>query len=348
MAPRLAFEVVGDVLVMAFSSRRPDEGEWEAARDHARALIADTDGAPHARVLVVTDGGAPGAPDDAEMPRRIPLAIVGSVEPTNTILSPGWVNARAFTSVFEALSWLQIDATRAAAVAASLVDLAESAGAWEAVRGVLTALRRIVDAASPAERVAMERARVAQELDDRLAPQLADLQRVLGGCGRRAGAATNRELARLSDRIALAGDELDGIVWAMEEPARSWEEVCGYVASRVGELAGDAIDSSCRAEGPSGRRVPGKAALHVLRIVQESVRNAVTHAQPTRVAVTLQCDDDGIHIHVEDDGRGFDDDPEVPHGGVRNIRARAESTGGRAVVTTGPGGTHWDVTLPLT
>jgi signal transduction histidine kinase len=45
-------------------------------------------------------------------------------------------------------------------------------------------------------------------------------------------------------------------------------------------------------------------ALTAYRIVQEALANAREHAGPAQVRVAVACDDDGLHLRVEDDGRG--------------------------------------------
>jgi signal transduction histidine kinase len=50
---------------------------------------------------------------------------------------------------------------------------------------------------------------------------------------------------------------------------------------------------------------PGKA-LAVMRIVQESINNAIQHAQVHTIRITAAADNDAVRIEIADDGRGFD------------------------------------------
>ena len=50
-------------------------------------------------------------------------------------------------------------------------------------------------------------------------------------------------------------------------------------------------------------------AVHLFRIAQESVSNAIRHGRAKRIIITLQSQADGIVLHVEDDGIGI---PQVP------------------------------------
>lgn len=44
----------------------------------------------------------------------------------------------------------------------------------------------------------------------------------------------------------------------------------------------------------------------MLRIAQETVNNALNHAQAARIAVTLRETEAGVELLIEDDGRGFE------------------------------------------
>ena len=75
------------------------------------------------------------------------------------------------------------------------------------------------------------------------------------------------------------------------------------------------------------------------RIAQEAINNAVKHAHPTRLSVTLSCADGSLSLVVADDGTGFD--PAVPypgHLGLRSMQERAERVGAAFAITSEPQG----------
>jgi PAS domain S-box-containing protein len=84
------------------------------------------------------------------------------------------------------------------------------------------------------------------------------------------------------------------------------------------------------------------------RIAQESLTNALRHAQPSQVRLQLTEADQGLlHLTVTDDGEGFDLDG--PRGlGLIVMRERAQSAGGKLQIITAPGeGTCIDLYLPI-
>lgn len=77
----------------------------------------------------------------------------------------------------------------------------------------------------------------------------------------------------------------------------------------------------------------------LFRIGQEAVNNALKYAGATRIVVQLIQDDTWVNLTIQDDGKGFDlgKTLNVKSGGLKNIRARAESFDGRCNIDSRPG-----------
>ncbi len=92
--------------------------------------------------------------------------------------------------------------------------------------------------------------------------------------------------------------------------------------------------------------VPGPIALHVLRIVQEAVNNAVLHAHAHQVLIELKADSDRLEAVVSDDGEGIH--PAVGDGmGITGMRERAVLLGGRLTVALRNPGTVVRLEVPM-
>lgn len=90
----------------------------------------------------------------------------------------------------------------------------------------------------------------------------------------------------------------------------------------------------------SDRDVPGRLATVVYRCVQELLNNVVKHSRARSVWVLLAREDDVLTLQVRDNGVGLDRaTPESRrHGsGLRNLRERAQMTGGQFSCTPAPG-----------
>jgi signal transduction histidine kinase len=87
-------------------------------------------------------------------------------------------------------------------------------------------------------------------------------------------------------------------------------------------------------------------AQTVLRCVQESVTNAIKHAEASNLWIELVQRDGKIEVHATDDGRGAN--PIRFGHGLAGMRERVELIGGRLAVRSRPGsGFDLSVSIPL-
>jgi signal transduction histidine kinase len=189
---------------------------------------------------------------------------------------------------------------------------------------------------------AEERRRIARDLHDGLAHELAFIASKARSSGNGTGAgADSRELASAADR-------------ALDEARRA---ITVLSATRPQSLAGavtqTAEDLRSRLGVPvlidlaEGIEVPGKETEQILRIVREAITNAAVHGRPTFITVSLQRDR-RIRLVVSDDGSGFDPARLGRTGfGLVSMRERAASIGASFAVHSAPSqGTRIEVTLP--
>jgi signal transduction histidine kinase len=94
----------------------------------------------------------------------------------------------------------------------------------------------------------------------------------------------------------------------------------------------------------SGRcQVPPENAIHLYRIVQESLNNVARHAKASRAWVVLRVDQSHLTIEIGDDGFGFDPTgigaERSPAGnlGLTGMRERAEHLHGSLFIQSAPG-----------
>jgi signal transduction histidine kinase len=92
--------------------------------------------------------------------------------------------------------------------------------------------------------------------------------------------------------------------------------------------------------GVSDAQVPDRLATVVYRSVQELLNNVAKHSRAKHVVVKLSVDDDSLLLEVRDNGVGLEKaTPESRrHGsGLRNLRERAQMTGGQFNIVQAPG-----------
>ncbi|WP_406454334.1 ATP-binding protein [Streptomyces sp. NBC_01622] len=96
--------------------------------------------------------------------------------------------------------------------------------------------------------------------------------------------------------------------------------------------------------------VPGTRREEVFLVVRECLRNALTHADASRVEGDITIAPDSVACTIEDDGRGFDTTSLRARqgGGMASMRERITALGGTFQVASRPGvGTRVHFQLPL-
>ena len=186
-----------------------------------------------------------------------------------------------------------------------------------------------------------ERRRIARELHDGVAQELAFIGRRARRLASRTGADEARQIAAAADRAL--GDSRRAIATLTRPLDQQLSEV---LTEAIGEVAARhpvRLDLALA----HGVQVGGDTREALVRIACEAVSNAARHGQARLVRVELQ---NGRHVRfrVVDDGVGFD--PSIPrpgHFGLVSMRERAQAVGGSFRVRSAPGaGTEVEVVLP--
>jgi signal transduction histidine kinase len=204
-----------------------------------------------------------------------------------------------------------------------------------------------------------ERARIARELHDIVAHSLtvvvtmSEAAAVAVDADPSAARGAMTEVAS-TGRTALGEmRRLLGVLRADEQGAdRGMTRAPTPGLDRVDELVAGAraagLPVRLTVSGPA-RQLPSTLDVTAYRVVQESLTNALKHANdPTGVHVRLRWDDDDLAIDVTDDGRPADTPGGLPGHGLTGMRERLALFGG--TVSSGPtpsGGWQVRAVVPL-
>ncbi|AGZ41635.1 GAF domain-containing sensor histidine kinase [Actinoplanes friuliensis] len=198
--------------------------------------------------------------------------------------------------------------------------------------------------------IVAERNRIARELHDAVAQKLFSLRLTADAAATLVTRDATRALAELDTVRRLA--------------AEATEELRAIVVGlRPAELAGDGLDVALRKQadlldrvhapavrfaGAAVPRLPAVREEAAFRIAQEALHNALRHAGPGVVTVTLRAAGGSVVLEVGDDGRGFDPREASRQFGLASMRERARGAGGRLDVLSRPGeGTTVRLEVPL-
>lgn len=212
----------------------------------------------------------------------------------------------------------------------------ESRDALARVNADLLATRALLaDSARDAERL-----RVARELHDVAGHKLTAMKinlRALASDPVLAG----REEVRIAQQLsAELLDDIRSVVQAMRDSRGL--DLQTAIRALAAPLPRPALDLRI-AEGV--QIADPAVAESLLRIVQECLTNAARHANADTLTVSLQKEDAGMHLHIEDDGRLKG---RVREGnGLSGIRERVAALGGDLRLgSSATGGLRVDVRLP--
>jgi signal transduction histidine kinase len=200
-----------------------------------------------------------------------------------------------------------------------------------------------------------ERSRIAKEMHDGLSQSLFSVSLELDVCRKRFKghpAEVERRLGHMQTVLVRSLSELRRYIYDLRPVSLNTLGLVGAISQRAMEI-GEARGLSVRlyTEGRERPLPPGaEAALY--RVAQEAVSNVAKHAKAQKAVVVLEFGTSGVRLVVEDDGQGFDVATAVDRGdhdeciGLRSMRERVESQGGRLTVSSGDRGTTIEAVVP--
>jgi two-component system, NarL family, sensor kinase len=193
----------------------------------------------------------------------------------------------------------------------------------------------------------IERSRVATELHHEVASLVVVSKFMIEEAMRRVSDGEHAEgVDLLNGAIGRLRDVLDEVRRISTELRPSLLDDLGLLPTI--EWLCRTFEQSCRSVRVERRiavteiEVPENLKLVIFRIVEELLRNVARHANAKRVRIELVRDANELHLAVEDDGDGFDAALHC-HGahhirgiGLRSIRERLQTTGGRFALDAKP------------
>jgi len=196
-----------------------------------------------------------------------------------------------------------------------------------------------------------ERTRIAADLHDEALQTALHLRRRLLADGRGRVAA--------SGHVAIAEaviDQLRLVCTTVRPPALDELGLAAALETLALDLGADLTVPILLDADPALTELALSPAVELVlyRAAQEALNNALRHARPATLRMTLRCEDGAVQLSVCDDGDGFavperlDTLAAAGHLGLAGLQRRVGYAGGRLSVTAEPGrGTVVRVAIPL-
>jgi signal transduction histidine kinase len=186
-----------------------------------------------------------------------------------------------------------------------------------------------------------EQQRIGQDLHDGICQQLAAI-----GCAVRALADDlhARELPEAADAVSIESAIQNAVIEArslargifpVHVDRTGLSTALNELAETTSRMTGIPIDV---AEWSEVHLNDPDVAMHLYRIAQEAVNNAVKHSGAGEIAITLRAMGDLLELRIEDDGKGIPWRKGEKGGGLgmRTMRYRAQAIGGEIEIEPRP------------
>jgi signal transduction histidine kinase len=196
-----------------------------------------------------------------------------------------------------------------------------------------------------------ERERLAHEMHDTLAQSFAgigfQLEAVRNGIPSDLPVA-HHQLDLASDLVKHSHEEARrSIAMLRPEPLQTGNLLTALESCARQMVEGGAVQVVARSSGEL-QPAPLRITDTLYRIGQEAIANAVSHADPTTITISLEYQKNLVHLILADDGKGFAESENLRGFGLRGMRKRAASIFAvlRIESTLGQG-TRVQITVPL-
>ena len=209
--------------------------------------------------------------------------------------------------------------------------------------GVAMQLSRVIERNDFAEHLLRSaeniRSSIAQDLHDDLGQDLTSLGLKAKTLAEMPGMA-DTPAATLANSIAQGIERMHGKVRDLSYgllPIEIEEGMLGHAIERLVAMTGGRVPIRCTFEGIlTCPQIAPQTALHLYRICQEAISNALRHSEAKHIQVSLHQSNDELELSIEDDGKGIpESEPDGTGMGLRTMRYRSILIGGQLTIAAG-------------
>jgi signal transduction histidine kinase len=201
-------------------------------------------------------------------------------------------------------------------------------------------VRRVV---SRLQLITAERIRFSRELHDSLLQGFAGVVYLLEAAARQFETApelSKQRLERALDQADLSLREARQMIVSMRIPALENSTLAEALQTTTTHMvSGVPVDFEFELKGRV-HQGPYDVEANLFLIAREAVANSLNHAAATRIRLELCYTPKELHLIIQDDGRGFDQEmalAKTDHYGFRGMRERARQIGATFTVQSAPG-----------
>lgn len=160
----------------------------------------------------------------------------------------------------------------------------------------------------------------------------------------------NAYLGKIKDTSGTLYHTMKDLLWAMD-PAKDSVEDLYFQIKEFGESLFDQTGVEFTAgdppEGLDEKNIPLAFKRHVLLIFKEIMHNSFKHSKGDKVALNVFRENNHVTLSFNDNGKGFETNPETMGYGLRNVEKRTDLINGKLIIESSTTGTNIKLEVPL-
>jgi len=196
----------------------------------------------------------------------------------------------------------------------------------------------------------IEQKRISEELHDGILGQMLGVRLILTGLNKKTDEASIEQRADFIKKLQQLEEEVRTISHELNDA--SYQKIHNFISSIQDLITTINASAELNCEfthdgGVDWDQLSGEVKINVYRIVQESIQNAIKHAQASFVKVNFAASEIGFKVTIADDGIGFETKKGKKGIGLKNIISRVHKINGALEIQSSPGeGTTISIETP--
>lgn len=191
------------------------------------------------------------------------------------------------------------------------------------------------------EKLNQQRYLISRDLHDNIGAQLTFIISSLGNLeyGFELAPKLKKKLQGMAAFTRQTIQELRDTIWAMNKEAITitdlQERLRSFVTAAQEASPQTQIDLQVHST-PTASPLTSVQGMNVYRIAQESLNNALKHAQASQIKVTFDQSAQQLSLLIQDNGKGFDKEEVALSHGLHNMQKRAQEIGAQFDLLSNP------------
>ncbi|MGV3772390.1 MAG: sensor histidine kinase [Verrucomicrobiales bacterium] len=198
----------------------------------------------------------------------------------------------------------------------------------------------LLDRASKQRQLAVLRQQITRDLHDDLGSNIGSIALLSEALQRPAAATSSQNLELLSEINQIARQTLEAMrdaVWFVNPEKDSSADLVDHLKKIAESMLKNTPHRFELMDEAASQKIPLILKRGIVLIYKETLHNIIRHSEATMVQVEIELSSGQFTFEVRDNGRGFDPDQVKSGHGLKNLRHRAESLGGKLTIRSSTG-----------